>query len=484
MINRGIVITMSIKFFKRWCKVRKDEKGIALLFTLGILSLLLVMVLSFASNSILERKAAFNNNNRTQARLIAKSALNRAIMAVEYYLNDANASDYPNNIAFNNIVSRRTGSDIDGLDKLSTTVDSYAIFEYNSSDAPIRQVTWQYLDDGATSNPRYIGRFAYVVIPDTGKIDPSAAVDSGNGIEVDPLREGSPDKKRPGRLVSEIYLTGLDSTIFPITPSAGGNADWMSHYNVNVAGKLPEKTRWLSFEQMFSSNFLDLNSTAVTDNPLYRLRLRQWFMLYNQPDVEAYWVPDPATPNHKKLSQLRHRFNLYRPQADWDGGLGAGVNSALAVTRLLCGEKEPAVFCDTDTKTPDDCGIQYLTKICDTKGTFDTIQSRRSQIAANILDYCDGDDTPTSDVAAGNWDGSDSSKVPHYTGNERTFYINEISAEIQATVIATDDGSGTGTLNVTPSLIIKPKAEIIDIYGGLVATNYQLKLWGDRKSVV
>ena len=47
-----------------FCKaVHKNESGVALLFALGILSLLLVLGLAFASNALLAQKVAYNNSS-------------------------------------------------------------------------------------------------------------------------------------------------------------------------------------------------------------------------------------------------------------------------------------------------------------------------------------------------------------------------------------------------------------------------------------
>ena len=62
-----------------------SEKGIALLFTLGILAVLLVLALCFATTSITERKAAANNASLSFARMLAESGVQRAIAALRFY---------------------------------------------------------------------------------------------------------------------------------------------------------------------------------------------------------------------------------------------------------------------------------------------------------------------------------------------------------------------------------------------------------------
>ncbi|MDD3886857.1 MAG: hypothetical protein PHI35_08290 [Victivallaceae bacterium] len=60
----------------------RRQRGVALLFTLGIISLLLVLGLAFVTTSIMARKVAANNSNRSQAKMLAQSAVSRAALAV------------------------------------------------------------------------------------------------------------------------------------------------------------------------------------------------------------------------------------------------------------------------------------------------------------------------------------------------------------------------------------------------------------------
>ena len=52
---------------------RKKSRGVAVIFTLGILGLLTVMALGFASTALLNRKIADNTSSADYARHIAKN---------------------------------------------------------------------------------------------------------------------------------------------------------------------------------------------------------------------------------------------------------------------------------------------------------------------------------------------------------------------------------------------------------------------------
>ena len=78
---------------------RRNEEGMALLFALGFLAMLLVLGLGFVTTSLLSQKIAVNNATRVQARMLARSAASRAALAIMLYndqsiVNDINVSSY------------------------------------------------------------------------------------------------------------------------------------------------------------------------------------------------------------------------------------------------------------------------------------------------------------------------------------------------------------------------------------------------------
>ena len=50
------------------------ESGMALVFAIGLLALMLAVGLAFVGNSIIFKKVAVNNSSRTQSRMLALSA--------------------------------------------------------------------------------------------------------------------------------------------------------------------------------------------------------------------------------------------------------------------------------------------------------------------------------------------------------------------------------------------------------------------------
>ena len=67
----------------------RREEGMALLFALGFLALMLILGLGFVTTSLLSQKIAANNSSRAQARMFARSAMARAMLNVMLYNDQA-----------------------------------------------------------------------------------------------------------------------------------------------------------------------------------------------------------------------------------------------------------------------------------------------------------------------------------------------------------------------------------------------------------
>ncbi len=76
-------------------KDRQNERGSALLLVLGILSLVLIMGMSFVFTARTERQVAQANSSQMSAKLIAQSALNRVISDMGYYFRDDDEKPLP-----------------------------------------------------------------------------------------------------------------------------------------------------------------------------------------------------------------------------------------------------------------------------------------------------------------------------------------------------------------------------------------------------
>ena len=451
-----------LKFTKLlFSSLRSSERGIALIFTLGILGLLMVIALAFASGSITERKAAVSSDARSSARILAQAGLNRAVAAVMYY---SSVSDSFDQIESHDETSTDNKQTYDYIYKLSTSVEGFKYeFPESYSATDSQAVHWQYVDNGLTGTKLALtGRYAYVVIPGGGCLDPSEVVDSGTGTLT---LENVSTKERPGVNASEIYVRGLSTdTAFLLT-----DADLIGLSDSSLGGKKTPLTRWPDMSTIFSA--AKLNITDITKQQ----RWGTWFNTTASPEPEAFWVDLNNDQKKDTATELFKRFNLSR--TDWD---------TISVTDILADK----VLYPGGSGTP---GINWLRNFgltdsgaddytnTNVTGTFGTtalsVAKRRFQIAANLKDYCDTDSVPTSGVVTGAYTMTpmapstwSPTNVPDFTGNENTPYLNELGFCIYATYtdgghVHGPDGSGNYTYLPTMKVYIQPGGELANIYG-------------------
>ncbi len=154
--------------------VHKNESGVALLFALGILSLLLVLGLAFASNALLAQKVARNNSNRSQAKLLAQSAISRIATAIMYYqFQAANWSPAIIPVDYSDIYSYGKDKDnkvfADGLfskdDSLLTPPSSVSTEQPTTE--TFQKPKWAFIFDKPESKAdrKIVGRIAYQQVP-------------------------------------------------------------------------------------------------------------------------------------------------------------------------------------------------------------------------------------------------------------------------------------------------------------------------------
>lgn len=154
--------------------VHKNESGVALLFALGILSLLLILGLAFASNALLAQKVARNNSNRSQAKLLAQSAISRIATAIMYYqFQAANWSPAIIPVDYSDIYSygKDKGNKVfaDGLfskDDSLLTPPSSASTEQPTTET-FQKPKWAFIFDKPESEAdrKIVGRIAYQQVP-------------------------------------------------------------------------------------------------------------------------------------------------------------------------------------------------------------------------------------------------------------------------------------------------------------------------------
>ena len=460
-------------------KIYKNQSGVALLFAIGILSLLMFLGLAFVTNAILTQKVAFNNASRSQAKVFGKTAINHILAHLMYTQLKHNTDngtlvgvDFSNVYSHSNLTENHT----DSIEKNS---DKSLLFysEGNTKYPHSEDIKWQFIKD---ANGELAGRFAYRILSSEkfGNLDLNQLL---KGFYYYGTGKPKPQTYRIGKDISELNIN-IDNSFFKnVTLDPGETEyDWSKEPLL-----FANHDAWLSYA------FEDTDA-RITDKEKSLEWLNKWFAPVGnvRTDLEAYLYE--KSPD--KFIAL-NRFDIARD--DWKKGLGLGEsynNSPQMVERLLMLKNDSNVsgitsllqVCPTDIRSLPDIGLPYLKRIGTgtEKGGFATLLDLRKQVAANLIDYCDEDSIPTSDIPAAEWNIEDPAKQPKYTGNEKTAYINEVAvgAEVSAAVV-----NGDKSYNSAIELTVKPEliAELINIYEALKAGyDFKTKLTTEFKFTV
>lgn len=452
--------------------VHKNESGVALLFALGILSLLLVLGLAFASNALLAQKVARNNSNRSQAKLLAQSAISRIATAIMYYqFQAANWSPAIIPVDYSDIYSygKDKGNKVfaDGLfskdDSLLTPPSSVSTEQPTTE--TFQKPKWAFIFDKPESEAdrKIVGRIAYQQVPGSNgasKItmdsvlrgvykQKSHATSSTSGTE-----NHEPWKYRWGKTISELNF----NTSTPLN-------NWDSYAPVESA--LTETT-FSSIPAFFTAYKTEYFSGEYADEK--KAFFERWFTGGTEPVEPEFYRYETVANGVTTEYKLYHRFNLgdidkcNLGEDQWydrfrnDTSVTLSKNSTAILDKLAGSSAE---FKLTDELTPADTGIPFLKLIANEPETFSTLEARRKQIAANLNDYCDSDSKPTSDVDATNWSVEEGVTEPTFTGNERTPYIYELGYRLAihqgdatktAGIAAKADGNFSFQLNLYPAV--------------------------------
>lgn len=409
-----------------------NESGVALLFALGILSLLLILGLAFASNALLAQKVAANNSNRSQAKLLAQSAISRIAIAVMYYQSQATThSPVVIPIDYSDVYSY--GQDRDNrvfADGLFSTNDSLltppsSVTTDTPTSTTYEKPKWAFVFDKpeSDSDRKIIGRIAYQQVKGSSGM---SKISLNNVLR--------------GVYAQESHSTGTPQ--IPWTNRWGKSIDELNLNNTtplnNWEGLKPDESSldvssFSSFFEAYKGSGEYFYNYTTVDSQGYKNKsfIERWFTEGTNPMEPEYYRYNITSSEYRLL----HRFNLGElddcdlEDEEWydrfrnDTSVTLSKNSDAILDNLA---HDGVEFRLTDENTPADTGIPFLKQIADAHETFESLAHRRKQIAANLNDYCDSDSKPTSDVDATNWSVEEDVTEPTFTGNERTPYIYEL----------------------------------------------------------
>lgn len=458
---RRIPLIVKAPSMKAWFKRRfgriqlmHNRRGVALILTLGLLSLMLVLTLSFAMSALHSQKSAQYGVELTRARQYAESGLQRIIASLKtelidttdfnnYYPGTKNFmigtgdwSNYYYTMSMVNPTAGETQMTDSLLSSLALSIDGLT---YVPNSAPAAQTStgatlnlsgiysWLPMYEKRTINDTQVtvisGRYAFVVIDESGKIDPNSAVDTQytEGTEVS-------SGYNKGQYMSEVSLLDL-----------GFSSSYAAKLRSTAVtgGLMPSSAKWYDRFHIAKTTGLTTAGDQTTTN-----KIIQTMFPYRRPDTltnQLETTSDGYT--------VTYNLNGMIPTSTGDNG--SDIRNKIVLANLTTSPKQP--------------GIKWLENWSDA-GSFATPEAHANNIAANIKDYIDTNYDASRD--ASNPGGG---SYPTYWGMERVPYISRLQVTVRN--LSTSSGS-----NVTPILGYYVRPELINMWGNY-ATEHANNCW-------
>lgn len=488
---------------KKVIKRLEDQRGSALLLTLGILSLVLIMAMSFAFSARTTRQVAKINADLVKARLLAESGLERVLAAMSYnydgdiYPSEQDAApSWPfqdaSGTGFSQKYLASAGSDYQIKRFLSTdppTSTETALPIVNILTSPTA-IGFQRVDvDPGTAET--IGRIAFLVLEEANKLDLNQMLTLRNynttytvNLPFIPNKTTNGNPFNDGMLasLSDNYNSTASDFLYDITNGMatvdetntvrlGLNMQEIQIDN-SYRTKLPDgfpgfagtKAPWFSYRHLWNVMW-EPNVLPITDARRYTF--------FSGEDIEAYWHQD--SEDAAAGTGERQRFDI--TGTEWGGWEHAGtLAGAQRLVTELGGSTVRSAFSDP-TPVPDYAqasgdpatvgfGIPHLAGL----------GALREQVAANMIDFCDLDNLATYYPSTY---GLDSTSSPEYFGNEAVAYFNEVVVKVVAYKTLLDPSDPDYLTHSNYSLEVNLYPELLNIFPANVPVGrIQVRLYG------
>jgi hypothetical protein len=363
----------------------RGQHGIALLFTLCILSMALIVAMIFSSISSTSRKVAAAYVDTSSAKILADGVVNRAILALmqsesaSYVCSNYNSTT-PGNKNANEYASdwiwklEKPGlfSFNDGPLRFNRTASQY--YDLDDSRCP----SWEYVftkNGYGDAQERIYGRYAYVAIGQNDYLNPNAI---GNREKVD---DGSAFDKRLGRYTCEPQF------VFKSTRNGWDYSNIISQKTLHdkYSGAGPEG--WTDID-VFINDLAGSGGPSSADKQL-KMMIDQYFDLSGEREHNKFRADGKEITDLTKAPGTGESYRFPLIRNDWDSISIDTIKSA----------------------------IPWF-------GNANTSQANVDQTVANLINYNASERVPA--VSRGNWF---TDEVP-FTGNKRTPYINEVQGEV------------------------------------------------------
>ena len=420
-------------------KKNKKQRGVAVIFTLGILGLLTVMALGFASTALLNNSLSKNVMNTAYARSLAKNlaltqvlyVINKEIMPDEYF-------DYRNIYSWGPDSDANSKNHKDFLWRLDYSDAGVQMFKYEPDKAagnPANNVRWQYVKDTSSPTAKIIGRYAYVVIPDKGRLDPSVNI----GRLASEASAATPAAATFSNVSSESDLKQLE-TLVRSNPGSVDTSAWNSAFSNS------NKFRWATYREL-------IKKVAAVD---------AFYMFQYNGITPSITMKSPEA--FLKNGELYSRFNMNR--SDWNT---ITVDKLCGIASKSTSGSETTYTYEPLSKFPAE--QKFIPWLQDMHKKSDALKTQAHQIAANIIQYNRTNDqsTVTDKDDTADWLTTD---PPSYAGIGRHPMLNEIGFLVRVSVYVeteqeADPDENHIRVKYTPvyRVTIDTGAELIDPFG-------------------
>ena len=413
------------------------ERGVALLFALGLLALMSVLGVAFVTNALNAQKTAVNIGARNQSRILLDSAINRIMIGITAALHQRVNADLSKVYSSGDGTIRGEANPDDAKqDLLNDEAGRMKIFipgqnMYKMSDS---KSTWVYVRDAEN---KVIGRMAYQVLPqgktsiglndvllgiynheewstsnhgEKGSNNIRSSWNSRVGKDISELNFGPANRDTDATEIDSGVKEGDTEIKVPKMPFV---AEWKTYDNFepNIYTAPFSKTNPFlmvsSFNDFFAGSFFNKIIAKASSDPndlltkeLQQTWFRRWFNDGKDTFPEAFYRG--SDEDISKTSVL-HRFNLGHIEGDttgkkwYDAKRFANCNpeaddfqNKTVVDRLL---KDATDFIPGDDKIasniPDGSGLPFLTIIGKDKGSFAKLRYAQQELVymnlTNIL---------------------------------------------------------------------------------------------------
>lgn len=420
-------------------KRNQREKGVALLFSLGILGLMTVLALTFASVSMTSQQTAKNATNKASARFLASSIPVHiaSLLYQDAYFTAANTPALAHMPLYSKTQSGTKSYDWIWKLAIRDTSLKSAIYGMDAPNyaTPEQNPTWQYISRKEDGEDKIVARIAYVAVPSEALIDLNSTLLMEDGTK-------ATYSKRGISICGELEPTVL----FNQTPKEAGEADTFNYFGENLeqAKTRASQDRFTSYDEIQRYIKGDLAADVLKQ---FNRRFVRAFAPNSVRYPEVFTLPGTTEVYHRiDLVQLSKKIAVLSENSKRKDAL----NSILSDTgkSMLIPNLKESPFSEANSpfrisngesgEGPAYPQIPWFREFNTTElSGFADSETKRNQIVANFLDFftpvINGSTkiAPTSDIDPNSW-SVDGSNTPKYTGLKKTPYICGFGAVIQA----------------------------------------------------